>query len=198
MIPLLYSWFKVAITLGIIWPLSSLLAEKVHQRYAVTNVRLPDLVQIVTPGLNNLIKPFSRIKDLASFSSSFYGAFMFNIYRPDLFDDFVNFMCGIITVRCIFFLVTILPTSAAGGYSKSRLERIVVGGCHDLVFSGHVAHYYSAMLFLQHHGFVAPGLFPFWGAVLVGIVSIILRDHYTVDVLVAFPVVWAWRDYMLK
>jgi hypothetical protein len=150
-----------------------------------------------TGPLKNLIKPFSRVKDAISFFPSLYSAAIFNLYYPELFDDFCNFMCGLVLIRCVFFTSTILPSSAEGAYLKSRLERILIGGCHDLIFSGHVAYCYGSLLFLRHHHFV-PDFLPLYTAVLIGIVSVILRDHYTVDVLVVFPVVWAWEKYMLQ
>ena len=105
---LLYSWFKVITTLGVIWPLASFLTEQIAGKYMQSNKRLPDLVQITTSGIRGIIKPFSRIKDIAAFSSSFYGAAVCTLYSSKLFDSFVNFMCGVVLIRCLFFMVTVL------------------------------------------------------------------------------------------
>jgi len=197
MYTLLYSWSKVIFTLGFVWPIVSFITEKIAHRHMLYNGRLPDVVHICTGPLRNIVKPFSRVKDFIAFFPSIYTAVLLNLLHPELFDSFCNFMCGLVFIRCLFFTVTILPSSAEGAYSKSRLERIFIGGCHDLIFSGHVSYCYGALLFLQHHNFV-PGFLPLYTSVLIAVVSVILRDHYTVDVLVVYPVVWTWQKYMLK
>jgi len=199
MISLYYSWLKVATTLLFIWPLCAWISELVAQKYLIHNTRLPDLVQIATTPIwenKKMCRKISFIKDIIAFFPSIYGAIVFNLFYPHLFDDFTNFMCGLIIIRCMFFLSTILPTSSSDAHTKGRLERLILGGCHDLIFSGHVAYFYASLLFLQYHSFLTliPAL---QSAIMLSTVCIVTRDHYTVDIYVAFLVVNAWKSYIL-
>ena len=179
-----------------VWPLTNYLSEKFAPH---PNKPLPDLIQYIFSPLRPYLKPFSLIKDVLAFIPVSYAAIILHLYRPDLIDLFVDYICGLFLLRCIFFSVTILPTSIEDAHLRSFQKKFFVGGCHDLIFSGHVAHYYASILFLQYSNFLPPSDFlSFWMSSIIGIVSIILRHHYTIDVIVVFPVIWCWSSYMLK
>ena len=197
-ISLSYSWFKAGVTLLIIWPISTWLTNLMAHKYLTHNIRLPDLIHISTERWWKSWRYLSRIKDIVVYLPTFYAIIVLNLFYPYLFDDFTNFMCGIICIRCLFFSVTILPTSSDNAHTKGKIERFFFGGCHDLIFSGHVAYYYAALLFLQYHGLLfRSSLFSLFSTILLSLISIITRDHYTIDILVVFPVVWMWKEYML-
>lgn len=94
---------------------------------------------------------------------------------------------ALVTVlRCVCVSVTVLPSPIC------RLGRGVraVGGCHDCIFSGHTA----LTLVLAHTlAQMAPRLAIPLAAycVLTSLLIVATRSHYTIDVLVAWIVVYA-------
>ena len=92
---------------------------------------------------------------------------------------------ALLTTRALSFSSTLLPDAS----QQCRAAAVTgwLGGCHDLIFSGHVTIMSLAALVLQHFFTVrATSRALLWGAhaAVCGLV-IACRNHYSVDVLLA-------------
>lgn len=94
---------------------------------------------------------------------------------------FVTFM-----LRCITTMVTVLPSPICGKKASPQ----AIGGCNDCIFSGHTA---LTLLFAYAIYICQPTLMiPLLLYCIFASLWIILsRSHYTIDVLVAWIVVYA-------
>lgn len=84
--------------------------------------------------------------------------------------------------RAASFVVTLLPDASGQCHSSPYL-----GGCHDLMFSGHVMIMTLAALYVTHY-FDVPRCTCIALGVTVFVVSLLIivsRNHYTVDVFLA-------------
>ena len=189
------TWIKPIITYGIIWPLTQLFTEKFAHNHFFTDIKLPDIGHELTKPLQPYISPLKPLKETMVYIPIIYSVYIFSGH---LLDKFLSFICTIFIIRCLFYSVTLLPQPSHKSRIKSRWKRILYGGLHDIIFSGHVANYYGTLLFLQHHYIIPTTLFPFLSSLFIGLVAITYQDHYTIDILVSYPVIWSLELFILK
>lgn len=165
------------------WPLGLFLAKRRGEKLK-SKERLPDVIHEFLPDLRKL-KPINDV-----------GAYLL-VGSAILYDtSFISLnkfgMCisAIHGIRPFFFLSTTLPDASQIAHLKSGMSRYFVGGIHDLVFSGHISNIYVSIMYLWHMGALTTIMW--WILVsfniLCAIIAVGSRSHYTVDVLVAFPV----------
>lgn len=186
--------FKLILTLGVIWPLSSWFVTENARYHMVPYHPLPDMGQKLLSPYRKAITSYCHIKDILSMVPSIWGLLWLNY---NTFSHFVNYMCGLVILRCIFFNMTILPTSSPNVYMKSNLEKYLTGGLYDLFPSGHTLYFYAAARFLCYHNMFIGNFLTELTTLFIGIVSVGSLDHYTIDVLSAIPFVWAYERCFL-
>ena len=97
----------------------------------------------------------------------------------------LNVLSYVLILRSITTIVTILPSPICG---QKKVEAI--GGCHDCIFSGHTS---MTLIFCYYMYLHNPYLK--WPLLLYSMIGsfliIITRSHYTIDVLIAWIVVYA-------
>jgi len=191
---------KLAFTYLFCWPLASHISEIFSVIYSSKQVgtrnKLIDVIQenfsIENPKIFSILR---KVKDIVSYVPPISILLYYAMTDHDRFNEFSTYICGIKLLRCLFFLSTTIPACNRESYRKTRLEKNFTGGCNDLIFSGHVSHFYASLLYLQHyHYFPIP---PFLPSIFLGFIIVILKHHYTIDILVVFPVVWCWYSYYI-
>ena len=116
-----------------------------------------------------------------------FGTLWLLWHDPVMLDAFLWYMALLELCRCITFNVTLLPDSSQQAERRVWWWRYVVGGIHDLIFSGHVAHFYAPLLFLKRIHKLSTEWFHVSLILLVVLSCQILahRKHYTIDILSA-------------
>lgn len=96
--------------------------------------------------------------------------------------SYLTFMTLMYFARALCNAVTVLP------YTKDKPCKIRpgFGYCNDYTFSGHTT------MNLVTSNFVGVPLWPIW-PVISSIVSILTRDHYTIDVVIAWILFFAFK-----
>jgi hypothetical protein len=114
----------------------------------------------------------------------------FAILNRQLFIIFYYFKLIVILnlVRIPFFMSTILPLCQSRKIIKSPFD-IRFGSNFDFMFSGHVSTFLVVSFVLEYE-FELTIFHGFWFvlSIFYAIWIVILRDHYTIDVLVAFAI----------
>jgi PAP2 superfamily C-terminal len=100
----------------------------------------------------------------------------------DTFRLFLYIHGTLMVIRALSFAVTILPDS-----SQQCHTSLFLGGCHDLIFSGHVMITLLSSLLAQKffHIPLFMLIFMVFNVVFVSFMVVVVRNHYTVDVLIA-------------
>lgn len=100
-----------------------------------------------------------------------------------------------LVARCIFISLTYLPKLNMKSCVKKPYEKYIGGGCHDKIFSGHVA-----LLLLLLWTIYMGNQKPKWArtsfpivAIIFSFIPIVTRNHYTIDVAVS----WLWVTLLL-
>lgn len=146
------------------------------------------LHDVLHAGLPNL-RSYEAAIDLVPLLLVFVVAYLYLLDGLDasLLNGLVWSYAVLMILRALTFSVTILPSPVC----SRRTKNLSIGGCHDLVFSGHV----TATLLLAHTVYthdprygVALTLYCVLGSLLV----VATRAHYTLDVLVAWFAVGAY------
>ena len=113
----------------------------------------------------------------------------FYLYGFKHIKDFVILFLIIWTLRLITISVTILPNPNIHNNNEKRPKymRIFCGGCNDLIFSGHMSLMLLLLLYISKS---VPSIIGKVGiliyALLYSIVILLLRNHYTVDIVLAW------------
>lgn len=109
--------------------------------------------------------------------------------RYEFFADYLSIWLPIMSIRSITNMVTVLPSSRPGCDKR----HLILGYCNDKIFSGHTVTVFLCALMLIKHGIVTDGAAKctvLLGSVLFGFFIVLVRDHYTVDVLLSFVITW--------
>ena len=113
----------------------------------------------------------------------------FWLYKFKYVKDFAILFIIIRTLRLITMSVTILPKPVAqhNNKYKNTIMRFFFGGANDLIFSGHTAFMLLLLLFISKsvHGNMGKLLLVVY-ALIYSFIIILLRNHYTVDVILAW------------
>ena len=103
--------------------------------------------------------------------------------------EFFNYYVVIIAVRTVFNIVTILPRDKNCDDSYIGPLHYVKGYCYDKIFSGHFSYVFLISIILYKRGiFTNVPLLALFNT-LYALLIIAMRSHYTVDILVAIPVI---------
>ena len=99
-----------------------------------------------------------------------------NIVRDLLISEIISSIAIIYTMRCVCICVTILPTPFIADGIK------VLGGQHDMIFSGHMSMSLLGSLYV-----ISMGGSVLWLVVTasMGVILVLNRWHYTIDIVVA-------------
>jgi hypothetical protein len=104
----------------------------------------------------------------------------------------------ILLLRSLCFTMTILPDASSDSLLRTQHVWWLAGGVHDLMFSGH-----ASMLWLVRDVYVDSGLITTFSRylltvynVLVSLGIVVARNHYSVDVFVAFIASEAVRSWV--
>ena len=99
----------------------------------------------------------------------------------EIASDFAATCAIVFIVRAISINLTVLPSPTCNRGVKTRYEGL--GGCYDLIFSGH-----SSIAIIAAFYLVSLGCTKLWLAypLLVGALLLATRAHYSVDIFVAW------------
>ncbi len=185
----------------ILW-CSYVLNNLVHQHQLNKNCKLFDIIHEYLPDL-------SRYYHVVDYMVLFMllGFIAFVTYKKDwdLMQQFFICLAMIFVLKYIMQLVTILPDPTVHNdqtcdqrYASNSYIRFLVGYCNDMIFSGHTAVCILTVFALVGH--VSPlVLWLLTGyAASVGYLSIAVKNHYTIDVLVAFLAVYFVWNILYK
>lgn len=120
------------------------------------------------------------------------GIHIISLVLPFLFgkqvrDAYFNYIPVVFLIRYLFTSLTILPKDKKCDDEKFNIWNLIIGHCYDKIFSGHFAIVNLTLMILLHYGQV-----DLWWAIIgnliFGVMIIMLRYHYTVDLFVAFLV----------
>jgi hypothetical protein len=117
---------------------------------------------------------------------------------PDLYFDFASLLIIVNIIRDITINLTILPKDKECSIdSRSSIYQTLVGGCYDKIFSGHFAFVFILSLLYSSYNVVTNvPLLIIWN-VINAIVILLIRSHYTIDIVVSFFVCLAvFNEYM--
>ncbi|NBP13163.1 hypothetical protein EBU95_02060 [bacterium] len=92
----------------------------------------------------------------------------------------------IFMIRSVFTQVTILPKNKRCKIGNN-VSDFLIGGCYDKVFSGHFSSVFLAMLLYVRFGWIS-GTTAAIGSILSALLILLVRSHYTIDILVAIVV----------
>lgn len=149
------------------------------------NTPLLDIVHTNSPNLSNYEKYIDLLPSLLGL------IVVILVFKKRLhFPHICKALALIFILRCIAFSCTILPSPLNKSTSPNA-----IGGFHDCVFSGHTA----TMLIFAYYIQTCTKDFNkllFAYCILSSLIIIMTRSHYTVDVFVAWIVVYAVIKYI--
>lgn len=160
----------------------------------INEIVLPDILQNNFPNLHKfykLIDYYIIIWMIIAFSYITFGISL-NLALKGLI-----FLAVIFGVKEIFGCVTILPDSSKCCETKNPLK--IMGSCGSLIFSGHVASMLAVTYVLSLHIKEKWAILLYVQTVIYGIIIVLVRNHYAIDVLVSFVVVdMLWTRVFMK
>jgi len=170
----------------LLWPLSLRLAANNGKRYLVPKTRLPDMLHLfIQPGSPTLFANLLNVVCYVTTLSVVLGG-----YKAHWWPIFITYMSVLEMFRCVMFNVTLLPDASQYAHQKPGWKRVLTGGVHDLIPSGHILHFYSPLWFLYRQSVLTK--MQYWGGVSIVAACMyhILRSrhHYTIDLIVAIAV----------
>ena len=158
-------------------------------------LKTPPLYDLLQDSLPNL-QPYRAIPEFLHVIPVIFLVIYIFLFRKSNSLCFKEFLCkhGILMLmRGIFFSVTLLPDSSQMCQLSNHL-----GGCFDLIFSGHSMIAFLSSLLLQKH-YPIP-LFLRYMLHINNIVTftmiVLCRNHYTIDVLLS--IVMTYFVYKLE
>lgn len=116
--------------------------------------------------------------------------FLLLFVNVNIFIEYIFYMFTIFFIRCIFNLATILPKT---DYCKNtdddnfHILSHFHGHCYDFIFSGHFSSFFLFTLILYNHFNHNIYLLVF-SNILYALIILLIRAHYTTDILVAFVI----------
>lgn len=103
-----------------------------------------------------------------------------------LLKTYIYIWIPIFMIRSVFTQVTILPKDKRCK-TKNTVTDFLIGGCYDKVFSGHFSSVFLAMLLYVKFGWISATTAAI-GSTLSALLILLVRSHYTIDILVAIVV----------
>ena len=139
--------------------------------------------------VHNSFPNLSHYEKVIDYLPLILGAFVFILAvtkHPELkLDKLFRTVALVIFLRSLTTVVTVLPSPICG---MKKVEAI--GGCHDCIFSGHTS---MTLIFSYFIYLCIPDLkeLLIGYSILTSFFIIVTRSHYTIDVIVAWIVVYA-------
>lgn len=163
--------------------------------------KLPDSIQDITPNLSNL----SYISDIViKLYILIYIYLVFNTpLKYDIFYHSLIILSLILFLRVIMFSSTILPSINVNCHIKKKkiykkpfstllfdfiTQKYDIGYCNDYIFSGHNAIFLLITLMILHYQLVpyTISILLCSSTIIFSLFTIICRNHYTIDIILAY------------
>ncbi len=166
--------------------------QKIVDKYNLNIKPLYDIGHVLLPNL-------SEYYLLTDFFVSILVIAVFILYYKDTkLTTFILMAMTIFLMKYIIQILTILPDPTVNLSCKTRhnfIFKFIFGNCNDMMFSGHTAISILCLIFLMEK---IKGIMIYlyiFLVVFVAILSIAVRNHYTIDVVMAFFVVYfVWHE----
>lgn len=169
--------------------------KMIVDKYNLNSIKLYDIGHEFLPDFSN----YYIIADI------FITILVFNvcILYADNFKVLSRFIIMILTltiIKCFTQILTILPDPSNNEckVKHNALLKRIYGNCNDLMFSGHTAISILCIWFLQNR---LKGWLIFLHIILafvVAFLSITAKNHYSIDIVMAFFVVYVvWNELKL-
>lgn len=109
------------------------------------------------------------------------------LFGKEIRNEYFNYIPIVFLIRYLFTSLTILPKDKKCNDQEFSFMNLIVGHCYDKIFSGHFAIVNLTLLILLNYGKIQ--LFQATlGNLVFGVMILMLRHHYTIDLFVAFLV----------
>lgn len=118
--------------------------------------------------------------------------------------DLSDFICSLVWLlvpififRCITTCASV-PTATTGEYTRdfgSVFKRYIFGSNHDCLVSGHLCFALSVVLLMFQYNIVSNRVLWLGLVAAFGLFSATSKNHYTIDVIMAVPTVFAFFDF---
>lgn len=119
------------------------------------------------------------------------------MFGKTIFVEFVQYYTTVFLLRYLFNSITILPKDPKCDSTSLNPINFIIGHCYDKIFSGHFSVTVLLGYILYSHrifNLTTIVLFNLINAILI----LVLRSHYTIDLVVAFLVVTIVYQNKLK
>jgi hypothetical protein len=140
-----------------------------------------------TPKVYDIMHKY--LPDLSASQTLFFVAnivvFLPIAFGNDVALEYMSYFPLILLARSIFNLVTILPKNKLCSDDTYGLYNVIFGHCYDKIFSGHFASSVLLSLILYNKGVIKNAWLHVGFNVANALVILLLRWHYTIDILVA-------------
>lgn len=166
--------------------------QRIVDKYNLNEKPLYDTGHMILPNLSK----YYLLVDI--FVSILIIAVVITYWSDPKLVTFILMAITVFLMKYIIQILTILPDPTVDLNCKTRynlLFKLIFGNCNDMMFSGHTAIGTLCALFLteKFKGFVMY-LYIFLAAA-IAFMSIAVRNHYTIDVVMAFFVVYfIWHE----
>lgn len=167
---------------------------KISNRISENNsVPLPDVLHDILPDLSNMNRYM-----IDDFLITCTTIVFFVVHKLTYIDDILILYNSIMLFRLITMSVTNLPSPSdkCSTDNKSLVIRVLSGGRNDLIFSGHTTLMLLLLLFISKGTSLLWQCILFIFAAAFSLLLIVLRNHYTVDVILAWYITFtAYKIY---
>lgn len=154
----------------------------------INNTKLHDILHYD----NINIKKLSILSDIFALIIAMYLFYNYLQNKLDKNDTklFIEYVIILIIIKIVLSSVTILPDASQNCIKniKNKFNLIFLGGCHDLIFSLHMAMCLLFLYFLKKNSIINVQTCLFI-SIIQGLLIILSHNHYTIDVLLAYIVV---------
>ena len=176
------SIFYAIIVPLVIQPAFSFISEKLTDIYYPKKVIIQDVIRDMFSDFYKLLQKTTTYRKIIALIPLLYTMFLTITLNNDLFFEFVRYINGIILIKCLFSITTIVPNVA--------------------FMNPTLVHYYAPLLFLQHYNLIwattYTNSFILYSSIFLGFLSVISRKNYTISLFTSFPVIYTWKQYILK
>ena len=152
---------------------------------SINHIYLPDILQDNLPNLfryHRFIDIFIVIFMIVSFSYLYITVNQTIVYKT------LIFLAIVFSVKEIFSYVTVLPDASKCCDQKHETNKFF-GSCNGLIFSGHTASVLAVVYVLSEYVSRSVSVSLYIATIIYGILIVLVRNHYSIDILVAFVVV---------
>lgn len=111
---------------------------------------------------------------------------VFFLRRGKFIKEYLGYLIIIFILRAITISVTVLPKDKSCDLDN-RMQLKNNGLCYDKIFSGHTATLFLATLIYYKNGYINKPVLVILNVINV-MILILAREHYTIDIVVAFLV----------